>query len=106
MQNSKKITKAKEVNIGDFVKLEDWDNFLEVTGLDQSRLPARIRITEEDYSSWYDISQGFIKQGEDNMQENTIGLNTKPLPGTKIRCINNGGYSFLTLRKLWRILMH
>jgi len=105
MQNTKKITKAEEVKIGDFVKLEDWDDFLEVTGWDQSRLPARIRITEEDYSSWYDISQGFIKQGGEEMQESDVELNIKLATGTKIRCVDNAECSsFLTTGKIYEVL--
>jgi len=107
MQNIKKITKAEEVKIGDFVKLEDWDDFLEVTGLDQSRLPARIRITEEDYSSWYDISQGFIKQGGKEMDNfvMNVGINTHLQPGTKIRCVDNAECSsFLTTGKIYEVL--
>jgi len=106
MQNTKKITKAEEVNIGDFVKLEDWDYFLEVTGLDQSRLPARIRITEEDYSSWYDISQGFIKQGDKEMDNfvMNVGINTHLQPGTKVRCVDNAECSsFLTTGKIYEV---
>jgi len=107
MPNTKKITKAEEVKIGDFVKLEDWDDFLEVTGWDQSRLPARIRITEEDYSSWYDISQGFIKQGGKEMDNfvMNVGINTSLQPGTKVRCVDNAECSsFLTTGKIYEVL--
>ena len=32
------------------------------------------------------------------------GLKTKPQPGTKIRCINDGGWYFLTKGKIYEVL--
>ena len=68
-----------DIKIGDFVKSKDWDVFLEVVAVDYDTNSIRIVQRDEDkiYTAWYNISQGFIKQGEDKMKESNEVTNAE-----------------------------
>lgn len=56
-----------DIKIGDWVKLKEWESFLEVKEV--NGFGDKILLIEEGVTSWYDISLGFVKQGEDIMTE-------------------------------------
>lgn len=56
-----------DIKIGDWVKLKEWESFLEVKEI--NGFGEKILLIEEGVTSWYDLSLGFIKQGEDVMTE-------------------------------------
>jgi len=62
-----------QFKIGDFVKLKEWEEFLEV--IDVNNDSDSLRVVEEDkdgskYYGWYPISLGFIKQGGEMKNSN------------------------------------
>lgn len=52
-----------DIKIGDWVKLKEWESFLEVKEV--NGFGDKILLIEEGVTSWYDLSLGFVKQGED-----------------------------------------
>lgn len=72
------IVPESGIKIGDFVKLKEWEEFLEV--IDVNNVSDSVHVVEEDedgskYYGWYPISLGFIKQGDEDMQESNAVVN-------------------------------
>jgi len=83
MKNSNVITNIEGIKIGDFVKLKEWSNFLEVIG--ESHHLGVICIGEGESTAWYPISLGFIKRG-DKMEEDTNTKQGEFQVGDKVWC--------------------
>jgi len=107
------------IKIGDFVKLKEWEEFLSVSDISGDYLETEQEFNGQVYKTWYNISLGFIKQGEDMIEKQedqkqdefqvgdvvwdvihgrgeVTNLNTGPFP-VRVYCACIDDYNYYTL---------
>lgn len=69
MKDTNEVKNTKDIKIGDFVKLKEWNDFLFVCDISGDYLEIEQKFNGQVYKTWYSISLGFIKQGDEMKEE-------------------------------------